>query len=315
MSEFGAINLEEMVGENERLADNGFADNSDKYVQMPKGQGNVTVRILPPAKGGRLFQYTRLISINGRNLHCPKPLINGKWDKDTPNPIVDYYNSLWRKIDTLEKEGGKVDLVEKLKAEARAIKPVERYYYNVIVRSAVDKEGNPQKNVGPKILSIGKTLHKQIISAIVPGTDAYIGNVVDPSSGFDFVIRKQVVGSGNNAYPKYETSSFARESTPLGTPEEINKWCTSLHDLTALRRPAVLENLEYELAVHRGLIKDTKATGFNVDEFDKKFKTETTTASACSVETASSEPQASQQDTVIDDAAFNAELDALKNLV
>lgn len=310
MSEFGTLNLEEMVGENERLTDNVMADYSDKYVQMPKGQGNVTVRILPPAKGGKLYQYTRLISINNRNLHCPKPLINGKWDKDTPNPIVDYYNSLWRKIDALEKEGGRADLIDKFKAEARSIKPVERYYYNVIVRSATDKDGNALKNVGPKILSVGKTLHKQIISAIVPGTDAYIGNVVDPTSGFDFVIRKEVVGSGSNAYPKYDRSSFSRESTPLGTPEEINKWCTSLHDLSTLRRPAKLEDLEYELAVHRGLIKDTKSTGFNVEEFDKKYKSAT---SATVTETQSeSEPA---QDQVIDDAGFTAELNNLANLV
>jgi hypothetical protein len=318
MSEFGSINLEEIGGEVERLTEQaeagtgGMGNYLDNYVQMPKGAGNVTIRLLPPAKGGKLFQYTRLISVNGRNVHCPKPLVNGKWDKNTPNPLVDYYNALWRQIDALEKEGGSKDMIEKLKSDARAIKPVERYYYNAIVRSATDKDGNVQKNVGPKILSVGKTLHKMIISAIVPGTDTYIGNVVDPENGYDFVIRKELVGSGSNAYPKYERSSFARDKSPLGTPEEVAKWVSTLHDLTTLRRPATVEVLEYELAVLRGLIKDTKATGgsgFSIEEFDKKYKTGTTAPATTTVANTSTEPVV--EDKVIDNAAFDAELDAL----
>lgn len=310
--EFGSINLDEIGGEVERLAEQAeggvMGSYLDNYVQMPKGAGNVTIRLLPPAKGGKLFQYTRLISVNGRNVHCPKPLVNGKWDKNTPNPLVDYYNALWRQIDALEKEGGSKDMIEKLKSEARAIKPVERYYYNAIVRQATDKDGNVQKNVGPKILSVGKTLHKMIISAIVPGTDTYIGNVVDPENGYDFVIRKELVGSGSNAYPKYERSSFARDKSPLGTPEEVAKWVANLHDLTTLRRPAPFEKLEYELAVHRGLIKDTQNTaGFSIDDFDKKYKT--ATSASTTSESTSTEPVV--EDKVIDNAAFDAELDAL----
>lgn len=313
--EFGSLDLQELSEEGGRLnaeptEGGGQTNYLDNYVQMPKSNGSVNLRLLPPAKGGKLYQYTRLIGINGRNVHCPKPLINGKWDKNTPNVIGDYYSHLWKQIEVLEKDGGSKDLIEKLKAEARSIKPVERYYYNVIVRTSVDKEGNTIKNAGPKILSVGKTLHKIILSAIVPGSPDFIGNVVDLEKGYDFVIRKEVVGSGSNAYPKYDRSAFSREQTPAGTPEEIKKWVTTLHDLTTLRKPASAETLEYELAVHRGLIKDSKATGngFDPATFDAKYG-KTTTVATTSVETVEAPKQ---EDTSINNEEFDAELAALK---
>ena len=164
MSEFGTLNLEEMAGEDARLNEQGgSASFLDQFVPMPEvkpGQtGSVAVRILPPVKGGKLFQYNRVHTMNTRKVHCPRPLVNGKWDRNVPCPVCDYYSSLWRQIDKIEKQYGKdCPQAQPLKDEARSLKPVERYYYNAIVRSMV-VDGKEQKNAGPRILSIGKLLH------------------------------------------------------------------------------------------------------------------------------------------------------------
>lgn len=280
MSEFGTLNLEEIQGEDSRLNTEVGEGFLDKFVPMPEvkpGQtGVVAVRILPPVKGGKLFQYTRLHLINGRKVHCPKPLVNGKWDKNTPCPICDYYNALWRNSDKLEERGRKAE-AEKLQNEARSIKPIERYYYNAIVRKLVSEKGE-ELNVGPRILSVGKVLHKMIVRAIVGDeTEAALGDITHPKNGYDFIIKKELRGTGDNAYPNYDRSAFARESSPLGSPEDIARWVANLHDLTQLRTLVAFDKLEHELAVHRGLVPDEKES-FDIDSFDAKFKGGTKTS-------------------------------------
>lgn len=278
MAEFGTLNLEEMAGEDARLNNEGGAGGGflDQFVPMPEvkpGQtGSVAVRILPPAKGGKLFQYNRTHKINNRSVHCPRPLINGKWERNVSCPICDYYSSLWKQIEKFEKQFGKdCPQAEALKAEARDLKPVERYYYNAIVRSMV-VDGKELKNVGPRILSVGKILHTMIIHAIV-GTqgdpDSKLGNIADLKTGYDFIIRKTVT-LGSEGFPKYDSSGFARNSSPAGSPEEVAIWAENLHDLTKLRNPRDVEYLEKELAIHRGLIKD-EVESMDIDSFDAKW--------------------------------------------
>lgn len=278
MSEFGTLNLEDMAGEDARLNNEGGPGNFlDQFVPMPEvkaGQtGSVALRILPPVKGGKLFQYNRVHTMNGRKVHCPRPLVNGKWDRGVACPICDYYSSLWKQIDKIEKARGK-DCPEAapLKEEARSIKPVERYYYNAIVRSMV-VDGKESKNVGPRILSVGVILHKMIIRAIVGedgDPDSKLGNITDLKNGWDFIIRKEVT-AGSEGFPKYDRSGFARTQSPAGTPEEVVKWQAALHDLTKLRNPKDLEYLEKELAIHRGLIGDDTES-FDTDSFDAKWR-------------------------------------------
>jgi hypothetical protein len=277
MTEFGTLNLEEMMGEEARLNNEGNNSNNnglflDQFVPMPDvkpGQtGSVSVRILPPVKGGKLFQYNRTHKINGRSIHCPRPLIDSKWDRNVPCPICDYYASLWKQIEKLGKDSKQA---EPLKAEARELKPVERYYYNAIVRSAII-DGKEVKNVGPRILSVGKILHGMIIKAIVGNEgdpDSKLGNIADLKNGYDFIIRKTVT-LGSEAYPKYDSSGFARNSSPSGSPEEISKWAESLHDLKKLRSPKDVQYLERELAIHRNLIPD-ESQSMDIDSFDAKW--------------------------------------------
>lgn len=325
-AEFGSLNLEDVASEDARLNNEGGQNNFlDQFVPMPEvkpGQtGSVTLRILPPTKGGKLFQYNRVHSVKDKKVHCPRPLVNGKWDRNVPCPICDYYSSLWKKADNLTK-AGRVDEAEKCKDEARSLKPVERYYYNAIVRS-LTVDGETKKNVGPRILSIGKILHTMIVRAIMgdpADPDSKLGNITDPKNGFDFIVRKEV--TGGDGFPKYERSGFARNSSPLGTPEEIAQWAANLHDLTKLRNPPAADFIEKMLAIHRGLIPDDD-TSFNTDEFDAKWRTQNPDVDAVTAEVTAprtqtaaptQEPVASQTsappvaDAPIEDEEFLKEL-------
>jgi hypothetical protein len=308
MAEFGTLNLEEMVGEDARLNNEGGAGAGgggflDQFVPMPEvkpGQtGSVAVRILPPVKGGKLFQYNRTHKINGRSVHCPRPLVNGKWERNVPCPVCDYYSSLWKQIEKIEKQYGKdCPQAEALKAEARELKPVERYYYNAVVRSMV-VDGKEVKNVGPRILSVGKILHTMIIKAIVGNEgdpDSKLGNIADLKNGYDFIIRKTVT-LGSEGYPKYDSSGFARNPSPAGSPEEVGKWAESLHDLTKLRNPRDMQYLEKELAIHRGLIPD-ETEAMDIDSFDAKWGKKASDEVQQMAEQASTKTQVSVPDGV-----------------
>lgn len=275
MAEFGSVDLEEVVNEGTRLNEGGAGNFLDQFVPMPEvkpGQtGSVALRILPPAKGERLFQYNRTHKINGRSVHCPRPLKDGKWERNVPCPICDYYSSLWKEIDKLEKKHGKdCPEAEPLKQEARDLKPTERYYYNAIVRTML-VDGKELKNVGPRILSVGIKVHKMIIRAICGeegDPESKLGDVTSLKAGWDFIIRKEV--STGDGYPNYDRSGFARSQSVAGSPEEIAKWAENLHDLKKLRNPREMAYLEKELAIHRGLIPD-EAEGFDTAGFDAKW--------------------------------------------
>ena len=276
MSGFGAINLEDLQGEDQRLnaePTEGFLDNFVPMPDVKPGQtGVVAVRILPPIAGGRLFQSTRLHLVNGRKCHCPKELRDGKYDKHTPCAICDYYNALWRNADKAE-EAGRIEEAERYKEEARKLKPIERYYYNAIVRKLVDEKGE-HHNVGPRILSVGKVLHKMIVRAIIGDeTEPPLGDITHPKTGYDFLIKKELRGTGGDAWPNYDRSCFARDPSVLGTAEDIQKWVDNLHNLKELRILRSNDELEKEIAIHRELIPDEKTSqGMDIDKFDAKYR-------------------------------------------
>ena len=277
------LDINEMIQENERLSQENVQGNFlDNFVQMPEGNGHVMLRILPPAKPGvferpknGLYSVTRTHRVNSKSLHCPKELVNGKWVGTCP--VCDWYNYLWAKSDKTSNK----DEAASLQSDARKIKPVERYYYNVIVRQVVnEKTGALEKNVGPKILSVGKTLHKQIIRAMVGDPElgeAPLGDVTDFTRGRDFRLSKTMVKSGNDSFPNYNASKFL-DATPAGSPDEITKWESNLHNLAALRIIKPFEEMKKQLKIHLGVIADAPSTnGFDPSEFQKNETTTTTT--------------------------------------
>jgi len=265
-TEYEALDLAQMLTEYERVSAESNSNSSDdyleKFVKLPEKQGNVVLRFLPIKKGQKFFCVTRVHTLTNpstkrkRAYHCRRELVQTdrgpKWMGDCI--ICKYYSDLWQKSEGLS---GKQQ--EELQNQARAIKPVERYYYNVIVRQQKNKDGAVENNVGPKIYSCGKNQHAKITRAIVGDEvagDKPLGDITHPVTGRDFkVVKKIVKGGGGMEYPNYDDSKF-EDSSPLGTKEEISKWLESANDLQALRAVKAPEELKQALRVHLGMIKE-----------------------------------------------------------
>lgn len=256
------------VNENSPAAGN-FLEN---FVRMPEGKGSVVMRILPPAPKGMFdrdenpfYQATRIHKVNGKSIHDPRVKLNGRWVGE--NPIGDYLKWLWKESEQQTSSEER----ERMQKTYRQLKPIERYYYNVIVRSETDENSNVNKNVGPKILSVGKTVHEAILRGIVGDEDMGqkgFGDVTDFKTGRDFKLIKTIRKSGDMSYPNYESSHFLDES-PAGDPDECKEWMKSLHDLSSLRTLKTTEELEHELMIHLGLKQDS-SSGFDPSKFQAK---------------------------------------------
>lgn len=263
-----SLDLQELALENERLSTQAGAGWMKNFVKLPEGNGHIVVRFLSTPDGmfdrakNPFYQYTRIHRVNEKSLHCPRNLVNNKFVGECC--ICDYYNWLWRES---EKKGP--DEAARMQAKARAIKPIERYYFNCIVRSLVNEETQQiEKNVGPLILSVGKTLCQMIIRAIVGNEkldEKGLGDVTHPLKGRDFKLIKTMRHSGKESYPNYSESKFL-DPTPLGTPEEVEKWLAGCHDLVGLRVLPTADDLKHNLKVHLGLIRDNKG-GFDPREW------------------------------------------------
>lgn len=243
----------------------------ENFVRMPEGKGSVVMRLLPPAPKGAFgrddnpfYLVTALHRVNGKSLHDIREYVGGKWVGR--NPICEYMRHLWK-----ESEQVAPAEAEQKKALYRQIKPIERYYYNVIVREERAEDGTVRKNVGPKILSVGKTVHETILRGILGDKEMsqpQLGDVTDFKNGYDFKLVKTIRKSGDQSFPNYEGSHFLEQS-PAGDPDECKRWMENLHDLRALRILKSYEELEHELLVHLGLKQETSG-GFDASKFSSK---------------------------------------------
>ena len=323
-----ALDILGLQEEANRLKEGNQNNNTDylsNFVKFPDGAGAVTIRLLGPAAPGMFerqsspfYQETRLHRVNNKSIHCLKNF-DKKGKKYVGDcPICQYYNYLWQ-----ESEKQKDPSVrDEMQRKARAIKPVPRYYFNCIVRQERQDDGSVLENVGPKILSIGATLYKKIITGITGDPDMDekgYGDVTDIASGRDFKIIKTIKKSGDEEYPNYDNSKFVDSTSPLGNPDQVKLWLSTLHDLNSHRILKPAEELKVELKKHLGLIKnDVSSGGFDPSEYTtaseetvvRTVPSQERTASAV-VETVSSEtvsPVANESD--MDDDFFNT----LKNI-
>lgn len=243
------------------------------FVRIPEGKCTVVLRLLPPAPPGMFgrqknffYQETRLHRVNEKSLHDPCELVNGRWVGN--NPIRDYLRWLWKESEKAPTAAEK----ERMQALYRQLKPVARYYYNCIVRSVTDDNGNVKTNVGPLILSVGVTVHEAILRGICGDKDLSIpalGDVTDFKTGRDFRLVKTIRKSGENSFPNYDGSHFA-EPSAAGNPDEIERWMKDLHDLAALRVFKSPEEMDHELQVHLGVKQDVAASGFDPSRYQKQ---------------------------------------------
>jgi hypothetical protein len=275
--DYEPLDMAEVMTEYERVSAEPGANQGDdfleKYVKLPERDGYVMLRFLPRRKGQKLVCATRIHTLNNpttkkkRTYHCPKVLVQTekgpRWQGECI--ICKYYSDLWQKSEALS---GKAQ--EDLQNQARDIKPVERYYFNVVVRSEMDKDGNVKKNVGPKIYSCGKTVYAKILRAIKGDESAgekALGDITHPTNGRDFrVVKKVVKGGGGKEYPNYDNSKF-EEPTPAGSMDELQTWLENIHDLQALRQVKSPDELKHALRVHLGMVKEGEAQADDLEEF------------------------------------------------
>lgn len=246
---FEPLNLNEINKEADRLTKTSSGIN-DVYVKMPEKDGFINLRLLPKLKGKDLYCSTRIHYINGKSIHCMRMYSEGKWIVDPEKgecPACKKYNALWQESKICPNQIDKT----KIESRARSLKPVERYFWNVIIRSENNpKTGTIDKNVGPKILAIGKTVQTLILESIrgneLVGKQA-LGDVTDPYKGRDLRLVKKVVRGGNGeGYPNYDSSVFI-DASPAGTTEEMKKWLQSIHDLKECRKVPTRDEVESEI--------------------------------------------------------------------
>jgi hypothetical protein len=248
------INLDDYRSDLDRL-EKKVSEVSDKYLYIPKEPGVMFVRLLPPAPGERLFCSTRLHFINGRNYHCLRTLQGGFWRGECP--ICDEYNGLYDRAKRAKND----DEAAAFKATAKGIKPVEKNYWNAIGRKVYDpKTQETHVNVGPRIIPLNKTLQGKVLKAIFGDEklqEPPLGNITHPAKGRDLKICMVIRKSPDGNFPNYEESKFM-DVSPLGTPDQINEWLGSLHNLRSLRDDNLKswEELKHQVDIFTGKVKD-----------------------------------------------------------
>ena len=313
------LGLQEEANRLKKGNQNNNTDYLSNFVKFPEGAGAITIRLLGPATKGMFdrevspfYQDTRLHRVNGKSIHCPK-----EYDKKNKKytgtcRICEYYSWLWQESEK-QKDPKQRD---EMQAKARAIKPVPRYYFNCIVRQERQDDGSVLENVGPKVLSIGETIFKKIITGITGDVDLDekgYGDVTDIVSGRDFKIIKTIKKSGDNEYPNYDNSKFL-DVSPLGTPDQVKLWLASVHDLKSHRILKPEEELKIELKKHLGLIKDEVGSGgFDPSEYAAPVE-ETVVRTTPSVSERTTTLPVESTTSVVDDNVDDEFLNSLRNI-
>lgn len=252
-----SFNLGKVALEKNRLINkNKNFDNDERILKFPEEKCHCVVRILPPKSADdELFFVNRAHRINEKMIDCPLTMDkDGRWIGKCP--VCDQYRKYWKEITSTTG-----NYAEQLKTKARGIKPIESFYYNVILKSASwsGPNGEVLKDLGPYILRIGKQLQMKIIYAITGNEELdepELGDITDFANGRDFKIIKNKKGSGVESFPDYTESKFLNPSKS-GTQEQIDKWMSSLHDLSSVKRLTSLEDLEKAVRIHMGIDTDS----------------------------------------------------------
>lgn len=304
--------LQELRGELKRVSakpGQQMSSFTENFVQMPESDGLIIGRILP-SRTGRirdLFCSTRLHTLNGKHIHCPREIVGERWQGKCP--ICEKYSRLWKESDTKPKNSEEQLY---LQSEARKLKPNERYYYNFEVKQQTGtfKNNQPNKTNVPLILSVGKQVHAKILKAMLGSEEEMeppLGKIYDPEVGRDFkIIKKSKHGTDNRVYPFYDDSKFLEPSS-LGSAEHIKELLENLHDLQALRSLRPFEELQQELWQHEHP-GESDDTSFTPSNFEKAEKTDTRPTTTNAVKTEVKVPvvekKAEKQDISDEDAAL-----------
>lgn len=217
--------------------------NIPSNVYNPTRGTSFTVRILP-SSSKKLCVATRYHRFNNDDYTCHRVLKDGKWVGNCV--ICDKYNESFRIVEGVvagsapSKYKGDMDA---FKNDVRSIKPIDRYYFNVIARDELARDDN----LGPMIWSCGQSLYQIILRGIVgdPSNSNVkaLGDVTHPKTGNDLQVISKLVAVGTTPFPNL-SDSFFRDSSRLGNKKQIDKWLGSLWDLHEIPNQKVKDDSE-----------------------------------------------------------------------
>lgn len=106
------------------------------------------------------------------------------------------------------------------------------FYANILV---VKDPRNDGANEGKVFLyRFGKKIYEKFDSALFPpeGSEESPLFFMDPVDGFDFSLICKTVGTGKDAFPNYDESSFVRDSSPISkNPKDVDKILDDVYDI------------------------------------------------------------------------------------
>lgn len=244
----------------------------DKIVKMPKDNGYVTIRLLPSVPGHKLpYASCRVHNLatfedrknkKANNLYCGRTSQNKKWVGDCF--FCEYYNHLYRLSDKAKAEG-KDEIMNQMIAKAKAIKPLEKYYYNAIVMDSSPPTGQSPED-GPLIYSCGIQIHTRILEAVLGNKEMKKkpkGNIFHPVNGRNLKIVKEMKPGGQ--FPDYAGTDW-EDPCPLSEDGDlVNQWLNSLNDVHALRKALSVDEMKKAIRIFEEIEVDTRKT------FDASF--------------------------------------------
>lgn len=192
------------------------------------GVGAFTLRLCPAKKGKKFCLRTRIHRVGDQSFQCPKELVNNRWEGDCT--ICDYFAKSLLCFCLTQKPRFYSGTQDQFQKDLNGIKPIERYYFNVIARG--------QEERGPLKWSCGKAIYAAILEGIVGNPNdpqvPVLGDVTHPKKGHDLLVRQTIRHEGGMQLPDYAGTQYMPTSQ-LGTTRQINKWMKQLHDLDTLR--------------------------------------------------------------------------------
>lgn len=239
----------------------------DKFVKMTKGDGYVTVRLLPSLPGRSLpYCACRVHNLGtpekAKNFYCGKTLEGRRWVGDCF--FCDYYNYLYKEADKY-RAAGNAELADQFVAKAQFIKPQGKYYYNAVVRSSNPTTGQSESD-GVLIYSCGIMIHNMILEAVLGNKQMDKepkGNVFHPVNGRDFKIVKKMKPGGK--FPDYAGCEW-KDPSPLQRDESLAKqWLENMNDVFSLRNVLSADDMKKQIRIFEGKEKDPR------NQFDASF--------------------------------------------
>lgn len=177
-----------------------------------KENSTVRFRVLPPVGDMKVWYANR-------KCHYPPGSNQGtQCGKHGPNQICiicDHYKNLWAKSQGMPWGCKEQQLYQNT---ARSIKPVNRYYCNVLVHDPATKQYDPQ----PKIFAMGTMVFEQMKQIILCGLDEgeKEGIYYSLGEGFDFKVSKILTGPCR--FPRFDVSLARGTPKPeVGSPDEV----------------------------------------------------------------------------------------------